>query len=625
MKNIKLISAILLAFLVFSCEDYLDEPNPNTPELLESITNLDDTNRVLNGVYNSLFNHYVLSIEEDHFRTDISAMKNRLNPDVGFPEHLDFYYKTVSPTTVRIEQRWGALYRGIFTANQALAALDIVKPSLTNADQLERWNQQRAQALFFRGTYHFYAHSVFNNGNVIIRDKYEQDIDKRHKEVSSSDEVIAFFRKDLEEAIPYLPMPNEVTELGRVTKGAAKMILANSYLYEATEGGQQNMSLINEAIKIYEDLRDNYGYALETEVNPITGSKMFTTAGDFNSESIFEIPYTTDFGIELSEFNEASPHSRLARRSAHFKFGGQDFIQPAAWLVLAYESDPLDSSNPVNTITTGDGNLNTRRESLRSSNMLFLNNDLDTPVYSYPNVLNSKAVDGASWGGLRNQGGIFTAFKKYTNHDLGIDNETVTTGGSIKSGKNVIVNRFAEVLLNLAECYIYKGQLQDAVNEINKIRERWALVPLELSSKIDDPGVAYDATSLKERLMFVEKPLELSAEGHAIRVIDLRRWGIAAQRFSDLSTVYYQGVDFPRAGRRPITPALAKGPNTSIGGGFFSDLQTIDASAVPADPQAQQSQKIFQEFVGVATNYNKNAGYLPIPAEEDINNNGFEN
>ncbi|WP_303317301.1 RagB/SusD family nutrient uptake outer membrane protein [Flavivirga abyssicola] len=624
MKKIKLIYVILSVLLVFSCEEYLDEPNPNTPELLESVTNLDDTNRVLNGVYNSLFNHYVLSIEEDHFRTDLGAMKNRLTPNVGFPEHLDFYYKTVNPNTRRIEQRWGALYRGIFTANQTLAVLDKIEPSLTNANQLQAWNEQRAQALFFRGLYHFYAHSIFNNGNVIIRDRYEADIEKRHKDLSSSEDVIAFFRKDLEEAIPFLPMPSDITELGRVSKGAAKMILANSYLFEGTEGGQRDMALIGQAMTLYEELRDDYGYTLENEVNPITGSKMFTTAGEFNSESIFEIPYTTSFGEELSEFNEASPHNRLARRTAHFKFGGQDFLQPASWLILAYENDPLDSNVPINTVVTGDGSLNTRRESLRSSNMLFLNNDLDTPVYTYPNVLNSLSTNGNGWGGLRNQGGNFVAFKKYTNHDLGLANETVTPEGALKSGKNVVINRLSEVLLNLAECYIYQGRLQDAINEINKIRERWALVPLSLSDQIDNPGTAYDETSLMKRLMEVEKPLELSAEGHAIRVIDLRRWGIAAQRFAELSEVFYQGTQFPRPGRRPITAALARGSNTAINDSrFISDLFIIDSSTAPADPETQRAQNIFREFLGSSTNYSTNAGYLPIPEEESINNNGF--
>ncbi|TGV00785.1 RagB/SusD family nutrient uptake outer membrane protein [Flavivirga rizhaonensis] len=620
MKNIKIIFTILsVILLAWSCEEYLDEPNPNAPELLEAVNNLEDTEKVLNGVYNSLFNHFLLSIEEDNYRSDIGSMRNRITPNVGLNEHLDYYFKTVNPSTRRVDQRWGALYRGIFFANQALAALDQIRPGL-EGDDLDEWNLQRAQALFFRGTYHFYLHSVFNEGKIIIRDGYEPDVTKRHKDVSSSEEVIAFFRKDLEEAIEYLPMPSEITELGRVSKGAATMILANSYLYEGTQGGTRNMVLINQAMQLYESLRDDFGYALETEVNPIEGSMMFTTAGEFNSESIFEINYTTDFGLELNEFDERSPHNRLASRGGHFNFRGQDFMQPATWLMLAYEEEPIDPSNPINTVVTGDGNQDTRRVSLRASNMIFLNDDLDTPVYGGPNAMNA-----GRFTGLASRNLTITAFKKYTNHDLGVPDEQATgSSNRLKSGKNAIVNRLSEVLLNLAECYIYNGRVQDAINEINKIRNRWALMPLDINSQLNNDGVPYDETSLMEHLMFIEKPLELSVEGHATRVIDLRRWGVASQRFNDLSQQFYRGTFYPKDGRRIVTPELARGPLATITRAL-SDIETIPLSEVPADADTRQQRNIFNEFPLSATNYSNNNGYLPIPAEEDINNNEFEN
>lgn len=611
MKKIKFIYISLSILFVFSCETYLDEPNPNAPDLLEAVDNLGDTKKVLNGVYNSLFNHFILSLEEDNFRSDIGSMKNRIDPTNGLNEHVAFYNKTYNSSTRRIDQRWGALYRGIFFANQALAALDQVKPSLAESD-LQEWNEQRAQALFFRATYHFYLHSVFNNGEIVIRDYYEPDVTKRSKEVSSSAEVRAFFRKDLEEAIPYLPMPSEVTELGRITKGAATMILANSYLYESSEG---NGEALTKATTLFESLRDDFGYTLETDM-----SKMFTSAGEFNSESIFEIPYTNSFGAELDEFDERSPHNRLASRSGHFNYSGQDFMQPATWLIMAYEDDPLDATNPVNTITTGEGTQDTRRVSLRASAMLFLNDDLDTPVYDGPNVLNS-----GRYGGLGSKALIISGFKKYTNHDLGAANEVdANNGNRLKSGKNVIVNRLPEVLINLAECYFKQGKLQEGINEINKIRNRWALQPLELASRIDEPEMAYDENSLMERLMFFEKPLELSLEGMATRIIDLRRWGVAAQRYEDLSKTLYQGVFFPRDGRRPITAALAKGPITSITRAL-SDVQVYTDDVDGLSSEELKQRNVFNEFAESASNYNINNGYLPIPAEEALNNNDINN
>ncbi|MDX6747934.1 RagB/SusD family nutrient uptake outer membrane protein [Polaribacter sp. PL03] len=602
MRKIKyIILTVSVLFLFSSCEDFLTEPNPNAPDLLDAITNLNDTEKVLNGTYNSLFNHFVLSIEEDNFRTDIGSAKNRLIPNTGLAEQVEFYYKTYNSSTRRIDQRWGALYRGIFFANQTLFALDKIKGDLNSASETQKWNEQRAQALFFRGLYHFYAHSIFNEGKIIIRDAYEADVTKRSKKLATSEEVITFFRKDLEEALLYLPMPADVSEKGRITKGAATMILANSYLYEGTSDA------ITKATTLYESLRDDFGYNLETDM-----SKMFTTAGEFNEESIFEIAYTNDFGAELDEFDEKSPHNRLAARSAHFRFKGNDFIQPATWLVMAYENDPLDASNPVNTIQTGAGTMDTRRVSLRASAMLFLNDDLDTPVYNLPNALQS--------GGLGSRALIFSAFKKYTNHDLGTEDENAANKGNrLKSGKNVTINRLSEVLLNLAECYIKQGRVSEAISEINKIRNRWALEPLDIASQIDNPGVAYDNSSLMNRLMFIEKPLELSTEGHATRVIDLRRWGIASQRFQDLNSINYQGVLFPRPGRRAITPALARGSVTRItNNNLLSDV--VIFTGILPDEATQTNMKIFQEFPQSSTNYSINNGYLPIPAEELISN-----
>ncbi|WP_346883796.1 RagB/SusD family nutrient uptake outer membrane protein [uncultured Algibacter sp.] len=601
MKKIKFVYIALSALLMFSCEEFLDEPNPNAPDLVDAVNNLNDTDKVLNSVYNSLFNHFVVSVEEDGYRSDEGSVLNRLNPSSARLEQFQYLSQTYNEGTRFIGQRWGALYRGIFFANQTLFALDKIRPSLITDADIQTWNEQRAQALFFRGLYHFYAHSVFNEGNVIIRDVYEPDVTKRSKDVSSSEEVRAFFRKDIEEALEFLPMPSE-TEEGRISIGAATMILANSYLYEGTP------EAMSKATELYESLRDDFGYTLETDV-----TKMFTTAGEFNSESIFEIPYTTAFNLELDEFDERSPQNRLAARTSHFTFQGQNFLQPSTWLIMAYEQEPIDASNPVNTIEVGDGSIDTRRVSLRASSMVMLNNDLDTPVYDQPNALQR--------GGLRGNALIVSVFKKYTNHDLGVANENSTsTSDRLKSGKNVTVNRLSEVLLNLAECYIKQGRLDDAITEINKIRSRWALELLDINSQIDNNALPYDQTSLMNRLMFFEKPLELSVEGHATRVIDLRRWGIAEQRYSDLSDVVYQGVFFPKPGTRNITPALARGPITSLTNP--SDIVVFDG-VVPTDPTEVTRMRIFTEFSEASANYSINNGYLPIPAEEVLNNDSL--
>ena len=620
--------------MISSCEEYLSEPNPNAPDLLESANSLEDSDRVLNGLYNTLFNKFVMSIQEDNVWSDLGALKRRIEGSTNAQGHVDFYQQDVNGQTARIAQRWSALYRGVFVSNQVLAVLNKIKPSISDGE-LAEWNSQRGQALFFRGLYHSYLHSVFNNGNIIIRDSYETDLEKRHKAVSSSEDVIAFYRNDLMEAMETLPVSWGASDLGRVTKGAATMILANSYLHEATEQKtllSPDMALIEEAKNLYEALINDYGYSLETRVDTrtIDGSYMFTNQGEFNNESIFEIPYTNEFGLQLDEFNEKSPHSRLAKETAHFNFFGNDFLQPASWLFLAYEDDFLDPTNPMNIVERGDGTPGFRRESLRASNMLFMNNDLDTPVYDVPNVLQSTFARGNNPIGLRSRSLIFTAYKKYTNHDLGVGNEedAGVDGNASLSGKNVVVNRLAEVYLNLAECYIYMGRLGDAISSINQVRNRWALEPLDLGARVDDPNMAYDDVTLMDRLMYFEKPLELAAEGHAIRIIDIRRWGVAKARFTALSSQFYQGVTFPNekhSSDPDITPDMfdsdgeltagGKARGTNVSTNNLGDVIKVDSDA---------GDNVFKEFQNAAIRYihaydegsvGRN-GYLPIPTEE---------
>ena len=260
MKKLKSIFSIICILLIVSCDDYLDETNPNSPQFPDAIKTLEDTNRIVNGVYNTLFHHYALMIEEDALRSDEGSVGNRSNGGNNPIDRLVWYKNEYNSSTREVSRKWAALYRGVFFANQALFALDVIEPSLVSDSDLAEWNKQRAEALFFRGLYHFYLHSTFNDGNVIIREQYEADIANANQSISPSEDVIAFFRNDLEQAIEYLPLPSEITENGRITKGAAKMILANSYLYEGTT------QAINTAELMYEEIINDYGYQLETDM-----------------------------------------------------------------------------------------------------------------------------------------------------------------------------------------------------------------------------------------------------------------------------------------------------------------------------------------------------------------------
>lgn len=84
----------------------------------------------------------------------------------------------------------------------------------------------------------------------------------------------------------------EKTDLGRITSWAVKAILGKSYLYDKE---------YNKAAEYFKDIIDNGGFAL---VDDIVDN--FTAANEFNSESILEVSYSTQYNTEFGTWSEST-------------------------------------------------------------------------------------------------------------------------------------------------------------------------------------------------------------------------------------------------------------------------------------------------------------------------------
>lgn len=91
-----------------------------------------------------------------------------------------------------------------------------------------------------------------------------------------------------------------------------------------------------------------------------------------------------------------------------------------------------------------------------------------------------------------------------------------------RSGFNVPLIRYADILLLYAECLNDEGNSKDAIGYINQVRKRVNVTPL--------PETMTQAEVLKH-LQDVERPCELALEGS--RWYDLLRWGIVKQALKD--------------------------------------------------------------------------------------------
>ncbi len=513
--NIKYILLLGLFFSISACQDYLEAVDPNGVSTDIFWSNLDETDSSLTGVYGSMLHTYVHNIGNEAMRSDIAFPRSRTNPN---GRGVAYHFKTFNNGDRDMGLQWDACYQVAFRANQVIEGLEGLKDE-PNID-LDRWTVQMGQARFFRGLVHFYLHNIFNNGEIIIRDRVPVTIEDFNKALSSSREVIDFYREDLLYAYQNLPAKydDSPSNIGRVTAGAAAIILGTSHLYQ----GEYDESLV-----YLNDVIDNsaYGYELVRDMN-----LLFTTAGEFNAESIFEINYSLEAQLEDTQWDEGSFNSRMARLTAPNGKGGggADHFFPTSWLTYAYANEPLDTLDARNFVDDGAGGTRLRGVSLRSSAMVAVAQDVDTEYYMEPSFPEACLISSGS----------FSWFKKYTNHDIA-EREHDTGLTPWKSGRNIVLNRLAEAYLMRAECKIQTGDLSGALKDMNEIRKRWALQllgPSDGSNHAFDE-INYTAASLMEHLMHVERPLELSIEGNALRSTDLRRWGIAKQRFQDLAAL----------------------------------------------------------------------------------------
>lgn len=529
MKKIilKYSTLILLMVSVVSCDDFLNQNNPNANTTSKFWTNLNDCSAGLTSVYNAFKDENVLSIPAETKRSDL-AWPGFGRPTPSTPD--EYYYQTFTAGSAAPNSKWAALYTVIFRANQVIESVNKISPTLSKATDITYAQTLLANARFFRGVAYFYLYTSFNNGSVPLIKKVPVEPSDFYNPLAPADSVRSFYLADLEhvyncskEVIPY--KITDPSKYGQVTNGAAAAILGQSYLYEKNynKAAEYFGGIINNA---------NYGYALTASIGD-----NFTTKNEFNSESIFEVSYSIDYKKELSSNDGNNVCNTL--NLSFSPIGGFRSIIPSSWLIMAYknertEMDPTDTRNTVMDAITNTSR--PRDYSLRTSYSIALPDDRDLPYYGQICALSPFSSLEAGY------------FRKYTNWDIC---STEKAFNPIRSGVNVRIIRLADVYLMYAESVIKGGTDEAGVNEalkyINRIRYRSALIQLgaavgsEYPSSTHD-GNVYTAAQIMDHIMYKERPLELSAEGHATRTIDMRRWGITKARFTDLATKkYYVG------------------------------------------------------------------------------------
>ena len=458
----KLALFLLIGGLLSGCEGFLEKENLTAITEDNFYQDEEDALAALTAAYSTLQLDGQI-VGAGHFRWfwgDIvsdDADKGGSGPnDVASLGRLEDFQGR--PNNELLTAEWAADYDGIYYANVVIEKVPDI--------EMDPFLQERilGEAKFIRA-YNYYQLVTIFGGVPLVTGVLSPEEDQIPR--APEEEIWALIETDLTEAVAVLPTRSEydLSELGRITQGAAQGLLIKAYAWQEKWA---------EAKQVAADLVASGEYRLVDEYGSI-----FTQAGEFNEESIFEIAYMNASGGDWGFFEEGTLTNVFQR--ARGQFGGFGFNLPTQDLVDEYEEgDPRLGWTifQLGDVMPGRG-------------------ELTTDATGYPH--------------------LYYPRKYYIT-----PSEEATLGAPETNGpSNERIIRYADVLLLYAEAAYHTGDEALARDLVNQVRAR---------ARAGDPEILPDVTASGAELLLAiyhERRVELALEGH--RFFDLVRTGRAEE------------------------------------------------------------------------------------------------
>ena len=471
MNKIKFLILLIAGLAMMSCEDLLNQTNPNAPDSDSYWQTEEDVQSGLNAAYRPLrFNGeyrrwlHILYVSRSDERYSMS-------PDANMQSYSNFRTLNNSSTEA-VLYTWLDLYKGVFWANQVLYN----GADVEFADPQEK-EQVMGQAYFLRGIGFFNIAGVYGRGPTpFIPDMEEYN---EGYEILEQEAIYRQAKADFQEAAKRLPATWPEADLGRITKGAAWGMLAKV-------SGQL---LEWEDMKLYCDSIINSG--LYTLNNVAYGSN-FTEADEFNDESVFEIQFAPD----------RSGVDQLSHERAKFlglPANGQSY-------------DDATASNNVYDELAIEPMANGQPDPRLYETLFYYKDPLGKE--------NTTLVYGQTFNAWADRGTVKREkvyWKKYTQWDSKTESDPE---GHDNNGINIRVVRLADIYLMRAEAMNELDMSQsDILADINVVRNRVGMPTLP---SVTYPASAFDTKDKMRVQIMHERTCELA--GESWRWLDLERW-----------------------------------------------------------------------------------------------------
>ncbi|QNL48212.1 RagB/SusD family nutrient uptake outer membrane protein [Olivibacter sp. SDN3] len=461
-------AAIMITFLMVSCDRDLLETVP-TDRVSEDVfwNSPADASSAVNALYLDLDTTNIFSFDA---LTEIGHVNQNFAVDAQIA--LGVYDGTNS----KVDAEWANAYKGIRATNYFLENVDRV--ALDDADLLARY---KAEAKTLRAYQYIKLVGLF--GDVPLITETISVEDARTLTRTPSENIWDFVDKELEEAAQALPLSYTGGDIGRITKGAALALKARANLW--AERYQQAADAATAVI--------NLGvYSL----HPTYGSLFGYDAAN-GSETILARQYQKN----------SYPHNAFQILAPYSQQNGNSTYVPTRQLVDLYEM--VDGS-----LITGNPNYNPLEPTNNRDNRLKFS------VYTKGDQLPSNATfnPAPNSGTADAIGGTYIASTTGFNVKKYVVQEDFANPGN--SGIPLMLIRYAEVLLTLAEAKLELGQLDETLYQaLNQLRNG--------RTDVKQPSVTTRNTDDLREIIRRERTIELAFEG--LHLFDIRRWKSAEQ------------------------------------------------------------------------------------------------
>lgn len=466
MRNLKsiLILSAILPLMVGCSKSFLEQGNPNGVEVNKGYTTEADITTGVYGVYQALRTTNCVGEGASLWTDDRADDINTTDNQSNSGEPFQFSAFSLIPSNSYLQSHWSALYVPISRANLILSLID----GIAFANETTK-TQYKAELKFLRAFMYYQLVREFGDVPLVTERLENSNAEEQAAALTTRvkrELVYAQILADLKEVVnSNLPVVQPAAGKGRVSLQAANAVLGQVYLTMATSLEAGKTENLNNA---------------KTYLLACFNQKTFTNLAD--------IPFADVFDVAKKASNKE-----------------------IIWQIVYKQGDPNLSSSLARTNQAKGETINSLFVS-QGSGGLFTKDLL-------------KEFEA---GDLRTDFSVKLAPATSTYFITRFRDASSTAGTLGYGGNDWILIRYADVILNLAEVFLYLNDEPTAISYLNMVRAR-AQRP-DYATMMADADYAARYPTLKLAILH-ERRVELAFEHH--------RWHDLTRFFNPTELVNY--------------------------------------------------------------------------------------